>query len=106
MPWPPAAAFDPGLVYDSGPADWLKFGCSLGQLQEAVDFCPVVPLSDPSDLNYPSISVGDLTGVETVHRTVTNVSGHASFYTPTVVAPAGFTAVVSAGIVCLGGVFV
>jgi subtilisin family serine protease len=91
----PAAAFDPGLVYDSGPSDWLKFGCALGQLQEAVDFCPAVPLTDPSDLNYPSISVGNLTGAQTVHRTVKNVSGHSSSYTSTVVAPAGFTVFVS-----------
>ena len=29
----PASAFDPGLVYDSGLTDWVRYGCGLGQFQ-------------------------------------------------------------------------
>ena len=50
---------------------------------------------DPSDLNYPSIAVGDLAGKQTVTRTVTNTTNQASIYVPKVQAPAGFTVKVS-----------
>ena len=51
---------------------------------------------DPSDLNYPTISVGDLAGQQTVKRTFTNIStDQASQYQATVQAPPGFTVTVS-----------
>ena len=50
---------------------------------------------DPSDLNYPSIAVGQLAGQQTVTRTLTNVEGRASQYALSVDAPSGFTATVS-----------
>ena len=50
---------------------------------------------DPSDLNYPSIAVGQLAGQQTVTRTLTNVEGRASQYDLSVDAPSGFTATVS-----------
>jgi hypothetical protein len=43
---------------------------------------------DPSDLNYPSIAIGQLAGEQTVVRTVTNV-GPAGTYEVSVDAPAG-----------------
>jgi hypothetical protein len=87
----PARAFDPGLVYDSGPADWIRYACAIGQLQLISDWCEGVAAGDPSDLNYPSIAISSLSGRQTVTRTVTNVSNRASVYTPKVSAPAGFT---------------
>ena len=53
--------------------------------------CDGVGSIDPSNLNYPSISVGDLAGKQTVTRTVTNATNQASVYVPKVEAPAGFT---------------
>ncbi|GAA4984448.1 S8 family serine peptidase [Kineococcus glutinatus] len=64
----PARALDPGLVYDSGPADWLAFlegsGYALGT--------GVAPI-DPSDLNQPSVAIGWMVGRQTVTRSVTAV---------------------------------
>jgi hypothetical protein len=50
---------------------------------------------DPSDLNYPSIAVGDLTGTQTITRTVTNVGQGPMTYTAEVEAPAGTEVTVS-----------
>jgi subtilisin family serine protease len=94
----PAKAFDPGLVYDNGAVDWVRYGCGIGQFQLVSDpsFCATYGSIDPSNLNYPSIAVAGLAGSQTVTRTVTNTSvDQASQYTPTVVAPAGFTATVN-----------
>jgi hypothetical protein len=88
----PAAAFDPGLVYESSPEDWIRYGCGIGQFQLVSDWCETIHARDPSDLNYPSIAVGDLPGKQTITRTVTNVTGQASVYVAAVRAPAGFTA--------------
>ncbi len=81
----PTAAGDPGLVYDAGFLDWFGFLCGTGQLSSPS--CPALEI-DPSDLNYPSISVDALAGAQTVTRTVTNVGG-AGTYTANVVAPPG-----------------
>lgn len=83
----PMASYNPGLVYDAGWDDWLAYACGLGQLLSP---CPEKPV-DPSDLNYPSIAVGDLAGYQEITRTVTNVTGKKVQYTPTLEAPAGFT---------------
>ena len=89
----PGAAYDPGLVYDSGPLEWLQFICGAGEdfLLGGEPGCATVGSIDPSNLNYPSISVGDLAGKQTVTRTVTNATNQASIYVPKVQAPAGFT---------------
>jgi len=56
---------EPGLVYDAGPAEWAAFRAGLGA---AVKGTRAV---DPSDLNQPSIGIGDLLHTRTVRRTVT-----------------------------------
>ncbi|NUR73783.1 MAG: S8 family peptidase [Hamadaea sp.] len=91
----PGAAFNPGLVYESGPVDWLAYACAIGQAASVGVDCSTLPVIDASDMNYPSISVGDLVGSQTITRTVTNITDRDSKYTPTVVAPAGFTVSVS-----------
>jgi hypothetical protein len=75
----PNKAVNPGLVYEAGFSDYLAFlkGQGLCCASSAS-----IPALDASDLNQPSLSVGDLAGVQTLHRTVTNVGG---------AAPAGFT---------------
>lgn len=88
----PTQGLQPGLVYDSGSDDWLAFLCGTGQLQAS--YCADIAI-DPSDLNYPSIAIGQLTGSQTVTRTVTNVSGAARTFTASVQAPAGVRVSVS-----------
>lgn len=88
----PSQAFNPGLVYDSGPVDWLKFTCGAGEslYSGGANLCDTYGAIDPSDLNYPSIAVGALAGSQTITRTVTNTTNRASVYQPDVKAPAGF----------------
>jgi subtilisin family serine protease len=81
----PNKTVDPGLVYDAGFADYLSFLKGQNLIGNNV------PARDASDLNLPSLSVGDLAGVQTLTRTVTNVSGAGATYNATVVAPTGFT---------------
>jgi hypothetical protein len=90
--------FDPGLVYDSGPVQWLQYSCGIGVhlvLSGGQDSCDVVGTVDPSDYNSPSIAIGDIAGVQTVTRTVTNVDRKLGLYAAKVQAPAGFTVKVS-----------
>jgi hypothetical protein len=87
----PADANDPGLVFDAGFVDYLGFLCGSGQL--AAPYCPSIAIN-PANLNQPSIGVSALTGVRTVTRTVTNVSGETERYTCSASVP-GFTAKVS-----------
>jgi hypothetical protein len=96
-------AFDPGLVYDSTPEDWIRYGCAINQFQLITDpeFCPSFGSADASDLNYASISVGDLAGTQTITRTVKNVSNRISIYVPTVKAPTGFKASVNKPVLIL-----
>jgi subtilisin family serine protease len=94
----PNKAADAGLVYDAGFDDWLAFLCGTGQLVDPS--CAAIAI-DPSDLNVASIAIGDLVGPQTVTRTVTNV-GPAATYNASVVAPAGFTAVVNPTALTLG----
>ena len=89
----PARAFNPGLVYDSTPVDWLAYSCGIGvhlQLPDGSDSCATVPAITPSQLNYPSIAFGSLAGTATVTRTVTNVAHRWALYYADVKAPAGY----------------
>jgi subtilisin family serine protease len=94
----PASAFDPGLVYDSGLTDWVRYGCGIHQFQPVFGqaVCDSFGSIDPSDLNYATIAIGDLAGAQTVTRTVTNVStDDAGIYDVKVSAPAGTTVTVT-----------
>ena len=107
----PKSAFDPGLVYDSGLTDWVQYGCGIGQFQLVfgTGVCDDFGSIDASNLNYPTLAVGDLAGSQTLTRTVTNVETghggpghrhgpgrrHASTYDVNVRAPAGTTVVVT-----------
>ncbi|MBA2283105.1 MAG: S8 family serine peptidase [Acidimicrobiia bacterium] len=85
----PFPANDPGLVYDADFADYVDFLCGSGEIN-----CPPARAVDPSDLNQPTIGIGQLAGVQTVTRELTNV-GPAGTYTVAVEAPPGVTAVVT-----------
>ncbi|MDQ3385453.1 MAG: S8 family serine peptidase [Actinomycetota bacterium] len=85
----PNSAVDPGLVYEAGFADYLGFLKGQGLC------CASRTAIDASDLNLASISVGDLAGVQTVTRRVTNVDDEAATYIATVEEPDGFDVGVS-----------
>ncbi|MCG3171265.1 MAG: hypothetical protein CALGDGBN_02865 [Pseudomonadales bacterium] len=90
----PTAATDPGLVFDHGWNDWLAFLCGTTSGVGAGTCSLLQSLgysTDPSDLNLPSIAIGDLAGTQTVTREVTNVGSAAASYTASVAGMAGFT---------------
>ena len=90
----PNSAADPGLVYDAGLNDWRGFLRS----QRLCTFCfgaTPAPVFDASDLNTASIAVGDMAGVQTVTRRVTNVGSGSATYAPTVAGMAGIAVVVT-----------
>lgn len=90
----PNRAQNPGLVFDSGFADWLGFLCGT---QLPVSFCADagVPVLDPSNLNVPSIAIGDMAGTQTVKRRLTNVSGERITFTAATSGLAGTTVTVT-----------
>jgi subtilisin family serine protease len=91
----PNGAADPGLVYNSTSADWVRFLCGLGELPETGSACQLFGRIDPSNLNTPNIAVGSLAGTQTVTRTVTNVGRRTATYVAFVQEPAGFDVTVS-----------
>jgi subtilisin family serine protease len=94
----PNLAGDPGLVYDSGVSDWLAFLCGA-TTGVAPSVCTQLAAAgysfDRSDLNVASIAIGDLAGVQSVTRRVTNVSGSSATYGASVTGMAGITTVVT-----------
>ena len=89
----PNPSIDPGLVYDAGFYDYIAFLCGNNPGSVSTGFCNLVvswgyPI-DPSDLNYPSIGIAGLAGIQTVTRTVTNVDPGSGTYEVSVDAPPG-----------------
>jgi subtilisin family serine protease len=87
----PGSMFDPGLVYDSRFNDWLNFICGV----QPGTFCSAYTPIDPSDLNTPSIAIGDLADSQKVSRSVTNVSGKRLTMNGSITGMAGFTTTLS-----------
>ncbi|MDX2418251.1 MAG: S8 family serine peptidase [Xanthomonadales bacterium] len=73
----PSNAFDPGLAYDAGLFEYAAFTCENNAqifTQGTCDFLASLGIPmDGSDLNLPSIGIGELVGVQTITRTVTAV---------------------------------
>ncbi|CAL9076540.1 unnamed protein product, partial [Musa acuminata var. zebrina] len=100
----PLRALDPGLVYDMGARDYVVFLCSLGYTQAQIKSMllpsPGVDTScggDESDLdlNYPAITVSDLSCSTTIRRTLRNVGRiKNAVYFASVRSPQGVHAVV------------
>lgn len=94
----PARVLEPGLIYDSEPADFVAFLCSLGYDQRSLHLvtranstCDDVRASftTASDLNYPSIAVPNLKDNFSVTRVVTNVGKAPIIYKALVSSPPG-----------------
>ena len=90
----PTKAADPGLVFNSGWNDWIGFLCGT-QLDPSYCTNRGIPVLDPSNFNAPSIAIGQLAGIQTVTRTVTNVSDTTSTYSVSVTGLAGLAVTVS-----------
>jgi subtilisin family serine protease len=94
----PNSAADPGLVYDSSWNDWLAFLCGTTSAVNPAS-CTALQTAgystDASDMNVASIAIGDLAGVQTVQRRVTNVGATAATYTASVTGMTGITTTVT-----------
>jgi hypothetical protein len=93
----PNRAADPGLVYESNFSEWLMFlqGQNCGCLPASF------PKIDASNLNVASIAIGDMAGVQTVTRRVTNVGSSAATYTASFTGLTGVNTVVSPAVLSL-----
>ncbi len=91
----PNRAVDPGLVFNAGWNDWLAFLCGAQPGSVGASTCNILAgrgySLDPSDLNVASIAIGQLAGMQTVTRKVTNVGSGPATYTPSYVGMSGFT---------------
>ncbi|MDQ3026975.1 MAG: S8 family serine peptidase [Pseudomonadota bacterium] len=95
----PNVAANPGLVFDSGFADWMAFICGT----QPGSFCLPGQGIDPSNFNVASIAIGDMAGVQEVTRRVTNVSGSSQTFTASVTGMTGFTVTLPAPMTFLPG---
>jgi subtilisin family serine protease len=95
----PNGAADPGLVYDNGFNDWLAFLCGAQPTGVNPASCTALKnagySTDPSDMNTASIAIGDLGGIQTVRRRVTNVGSSTATYNASIVGMSGITTAVT-----------
>jgi subtilisin family serine protease len=95
----PVQANNPGLTYDIDNFDYYAFLCGIGNgsfvLNASGFSCAAFEsagfLTDPSQLNLPSIGIAELGASQIVYRHVTDVSGAASSYNLSVNTPSGTT---------------
>ncbi|XP_006829160.2 subtilisin-like protease SBT3.9 [Amborella trichopoda] len=91
----PNKAANPGLIFDMGVADHIRFLCFMGYNNSAISLMArqvtVCPKGSGSmaDLNLPSVSIPQLRKSLTISRTVTNVGPVLSVYVAHVQAPPG-----------------
>lgn len=103
----PNRAMDPGLIYDLSANDYLNFLCALGYNSSQIATfsrpykCPETPIKI-ENLNYPSISVPNLSGKLEITRRVNNV-GTIGTYTVRVQQPRGFSVCVEPEMLEFGG---
>jgi hypothetical protein len=92
----PNKATDPGLIYDAGKNDYVKYQCKVNKaaVSPASDCTTIGTLDETYNLNLPSITVGAVLGSVTVTRKVTNVGASTATYTSTATVP-NFTTVVT-----------
>ena len=101
----PNSAADPGLVYDSDFFDWLAFLCGTTTGVSPSTCTALAGLGysfDPSDMNVASIAIGDLAGIQTVTRRVTNVGGSPATYNASVSGLDGIDVAISPSSLTLG----
>ncbi|XP_062223789.1 subtilisin-like protease SBT5.3 isoform X2 [Phragmites australis] len=105
----PVRAMNPGLVYDLSDADYLDFLCALrynatmmAMFNGAPYTCPGEAPRSITDLNYPSITIVNVTAAgATARRRVKNV-GLPGTYKAFVTEPAGVAATVTPSVLHFG----
>ena len=92
----PNKAIAPGLVYDAGKIDFVRYQCKVNTaaVSPASDCTTYGTLDETYNVNLPSITVGAVVGSTTVTRKVTNVGVAAATYTASASVP-GFTTLVT-----------
>ena len=97
----PLAAMDPGLVFDSGYADWLGFLCGT---QLPTSFCTAanVPVVAPHNMNVASIALNAMAGIQKVTRRVTNVGKTSATYSAGYTGLGGFGVTMSPASLTIG----
>ncbi|RTL16739.1 MAG: peptidase S8 and S53 subtilisin kexin sedolisin [Burkholderiales bacterium] len=92
----PNKANDPGLVYDAGKNDYIKYQCKVNRaaVTPASDCTTIGTLDETYNLNLPSITAGAVLVSATVTRRVTNVGATTATYNATASVP-NFTTVVT-----------
>jgi hypothetical protein len=99
------SAFEPGLVYDAGLLEYAAFTCGADAgifTAASCDFLESQGLPfDGSDLNVPSIGIGELAGTQTVTRTVTSVASRTTTFRARVDEPRGYDVKVSPRVIRL-----
>jgi subtilisin family serine protease len=92
----PNKAIDPGLVYDAGKIDFIRYQCKVNKpaVSPASDCTTYGTLDETYNFNLPSITVGAVVGAVTVTRKVTNVGAAAATYSASASVP-GFTSLVT-----------
>jgi subtilisin family serine protease len=98
----PNGASDPGLIYDLGKNDYIKYQCKVNPsaVTPASDCVNIGTLGQTYNLNLPSITASNLIGPTTVTREVTNVGSVMSTYTAEATL-AGFNVVVTPSVLTL-----
>ena len=92
----PNKAVDPGLVYDNGKTEFIRYQCNVNKaaVVPASDCTTFGTLDQTYNYNLPSITVGNVVGSVNVTRKVTNVSASPGNYSAAISVP-GYTAVVT-----------
>ena len=99
--WSKGSVREPGLAYDAGLFEYAAFTCGMDWgvfTAGSCDFLESIGVpTEPYNLNYPSIGVGNLPGSQTVQRTVTSVAKEKGWrtYNVSVDAPPGYEVTVS-----------
>lgn len=99
--WSKGSVDEPGLAYDAGLFEYAAFTCGMDWgvfTAGSCDFLESIGVpTEPYNLNYPSIGVGNLPGSQTVQRTVTSVAKEKGWrtYNVSVDAPPGYEVTVS-----------
>lgn len=99
----PNKAMDPGLIYDISIEGYLDFLCSIGYASFTINQFSSTPHYSCSsseshkitNLNYPSITIPNLTNFTTVKRKVKNVGTSPTNYTVKVTPPLGVVVTVN-----------